>query len=156
MTRRVIYTRPDGGVSVVIPTQETLDRFPVEADLDAHLLDRSIPADASAVQFIDHTDLPTDRTFRNAWRRDLGAVVVDMPLARDIQMAHIRAARDDALAASDTDMIRAQEDGDPANVLKVRRQALRDMPANIQTQIDNAPNPTALKSTWPANLARPA
>lgn len=75
MTLRIVYTRPDGGLSIIVPAPgTTIER----ARLD-------VPADATDVHECDHTELPTDRTFRNAWRRG-GAKAVDIPMppARDV------------------------------------------------------------------------
>ena len=56
---RIIYSNPDGGVSVVIPSSST-------ADLN-HLAAKVVP-DGTEYQIVSH-DLvfPTDRHFRDAW-----------------------------------------------------------------------------------------
>jgi hypothetical protein len=54
MTQRIIYKTPDGGVAVIIPADT----------IDACMKD--IPEGAEYA-IVDVTDIPSDRTFRNAW-----------------------------------------------------------------------------------------
>jgi len=61
MTKRIIYPTDDGGVAVIIPTPEYLLENSIE-DLAA----KDVPA-GKPYKIIDTTDIPTDRTFRNAW-----------------------------------------------------------------------------------------
>ncbi len=159
MAKRIIYTRPDGGVSIVVPTPETLANpdFSDDADLNAHLLARSIPDDASNVEIVDDTVVPANRTFRSAWRQTGAIVVVNMPAARQLHLQRIRTVRDDVLARTDTDFVRAVEDGDIVEQtrLKTLRQALRDIPAEVQAGIDAAGDPNTLDALWPTQLNRP-
>ena len=56
---RVIYPNDDGGVSVLSPVPDcglTLEE----------IIAKDVPA-GKPYQVIDKSDLPTDRTFRNAW-----------------------------------------------------------------------------------------
>ena len=52
--KRIIYQTPDGGVAVIVPAES------VEAAL------KDIP-EGKPYKIIDVADVPTDRTFRNAW-----------------------------------------------------------------------------------------
>ena len=54
MTQRIIYKTPDGGVAVIIPADT------IEACM------KDIPEGAEYA-IVDVTDIPSDRTFRNAW-----------------------------------------------------------------------------------------
>ncbi len=67
--RRIIYTRPDGGLSVVRPIINT---HPVrenitEAQAEQRAGDR-LPPDAINPQYIEESEIPSDRTFRDAWK----------------------------------------------------------------------------------------
>ena len=65
MSQRIIYPKPDGGVAIIIPTDEFLASYTIE-DLAA----KDVPAGVS-YKIIDAEDVPTDRTFRNAWEADI-------------------------------------------------------------------------------------
>ena len=54
MTQRIIYKAPDGGVAVIIPADT------IEACM------KDIPEGAEYA-IVDVADIPSDRTFRNAW-----------------------------------------------------------------------------------------
>jgi len=61
MDKRIIYPTDDGGVAIIIPAES------VEAAM------KDIPAD-KPYKIIDATDVPADRTFRNAWTADFTEV----------------------------------------------------------------------------------
>jgi len=67
MNQRVIYPQPNGVVAVIIPTEEFLASYTVE-DLAAKDVPAGVP-----YKIIDAADVPTDRTFRNAWEADFSA-----------------------------------------------------------------------------------
>jgi len=54
MTQRIIYKTTDGGVAVIIPADT------IEACI------KDIPEGAEYA-IVDTADIPSDRTFRNAW-----------------------------------------------------------------------------------------
>jgi len=61
MNQRIIYPNDDGGVSILIPTEEYLAEHTIE-----ELAAKDVPA-GKPYQIVDVSDIPTDRTFRNAW-----------------------------------------------------------------------------------------
>lgn len=61
MNQRIIYPSDDGGVVVIIPTPEYLETHTIE-----ELAAKDVPA-GKPYQIVDVADIPTDRTFRNAW-----------------------------------------------------------------------------------------
>ncbi len=77
--------------------------------------------------------LPTDRTYRGAWRDDGAAIVHDMPKAREIHLRNLRAKRAAKLEQLDRDWMRATGQGkkQEADKLEQERQKLRDLPASI-------------------------
>jgi hypothetical protein len=59
MNSRIIYPTDDGGVAVIIPAAEcglTIEEIAA----------KDVPAGKS-YKIVDVDDIPTDRTFRNAW-----------------------------------------------------------------------------------------
>jgi hypothetical protein len=58
MTQRIIYKKPDGGVAVIIPADCGLTIEQIAA--------KDVPA-GKPYKIVDVADIPTDRTFRDAW-----------------------------------------------------------------------------------------
>jgi hypothetical protein len=117
--KRIAYTRPDGGVSVVIPAKGR--------DIVDILVD--IPADATNITVID--TVPTDRAFRDAWTFDGRSFGHDMVKAREIHRDRLRVQRAPLLDALDVAYARADEAGDVAAKAEIaaRKQSLRDVTA---------------------------
>ena len=61
MAKRIIYPNNEGGVSILIPAPEYLINHTIE-----ELAAKDVPA-GKPYKIVDVTDIPTDRTFRNAW-----------------------------------------------------------------------------------------
>ena len=61
MTKRIIYPNDNDGVSILIPTEEYLAEHTIE-----ELATKNIPA-GKPYKIVDVADIPTDRTFRDAW-----------------------------------------------------------------------------------------
>ncbi len=59
--KRIIYQTDDGGVAVIVPSPEYMADHTIE-----ELADKNVP-DGKAYQIIDEADVPSNRTFRNAW-----------------------------------------------------------------------------------------
>jgi hypothetical protein len=58
---RIIYPNDDGGVSILIPTPEALETMTIE-----EIAAKDVPA-GKPFKIVDVSDIPSDRTFRNAW-----------------------------------------------------------------------------------------
>ncbi len=59
MTKRIIYPTDDGGVAVIVPAPEcglTIEEIAA----------KDVPV-GKPFKIVDVADIPTDRTFRNAW-----------------------------------------------------------------------------------------
>jgi hypothetical protein len=78
--------------------------------------------------------VPTDRTFRNAWKGDL---TVDMPIAVEITKDRLRAERAPLLEAQDVAFQRAMETGDSTAAIVAEKNRLRDV-----TKLAEAPGIT--------------
>jgi hypothetical protein len=61
MNQRIIFPNDDGGVSILIPTPEYLSEHTIE-----ELAMKDIP-EGKPYKIVDVADIPTDRTFRDAW-----------------------------------------------------------------------------------------
>lgn len=61
MNQRIIYPNDDGGVSILTPTPEYLETHTIE-----ELAAKDVPA-GKPYQIVDVSEIPEDRTFRNAW-----------------------------------------------------------------------------------------
>jgi hypothetical protein len=59
--KRIIYPTDEGGVAVIVPSSEYLADHTIE-----ELAAKDVP-DGKAYQIIDESDVPSNRTFRNAW-----------------------------------------------------------------------------------------
>lgn len=59
MNSRIIYPTDDGGVAIIVPATDcglTIEQIAA----------KDVPA-GKQYQIVDVADIPTDRTFRNAW-----------------------------------------------------------------------------------------
>jgi len=131
--KKIIYTRPDGGLCVVHPVINT--RGEAEGFTEDDALARALaklPADAINPQVVEASAIPADRTFRNAWKSGAGNVEHDMPKCCELLKGMLRANRVPQLAALDTAYMRADEAGDIAEKKRIaaRKQVLRDVTSN--------------------------
>jgi hypothetical protein len=63
MSKRIIYPTDNGGVAIVIPAPEWLAQ---EGNTIELLAIKDVP-EGKPYKIIDTADVPSDRTFRNAW-----------------------------------------------------------------------------------------
>ena len=118
--RKIVYTRPDGGLSVVHPItseQEAWDK---------------LPQDAINPRFVDASEIPTDRSYRNGWKDNGVAIRHDMPKCRNLHRQKLRELRAPKFLKLDADYLRADELGDAAEKSRIasQKQALRDITAH--------------------------
>ena len=59
MNQRIIYKTDDGGVAIIVPAPEC--GLSIE-----EIAAKDVPA-GKPYQIVDVSDIPSDRTFRNAW-----------------------------------------------------------------------------------------
>lgn len=62
--KRIIYKTDQGGVAVIIPTQEALDTYGITA-----IAIKDVPA-GKPFKIVDMSDIPSDRSQRDAWTVD--------------------------------------------------------------------------------------
>jgi hypothetical protein len=135
MNERIVYTNAEGGVSVVVPSGEV----PI-----GDLLTSVVPAGVTDAEVVDVAEVPSDRTFRNAWKKgEQGKKVgVDMVKAKALSHDKRRAKRAAEFAPLDI------ESTIPSKAVEAegKRQVIRDKHAVIQADIDAATTPEELKA----------
>ena len=61
MSKKIVYTNDEGRISIVTPTAEWLAEHTIE-----ELAQKDVPT-GKTYHIVDSSEIPTDRTFRNAW-----------------------------------------------------------------------------------------
>lgn len=151
MNRRIVYTRPDGRISIVTPSRNIDEAHMTDDEIFQRALSK-LPADAINLQTITFDQIPNDRTFRNAWEHSGNKVQVNMNKAREIHMNQIREVRDKKLASLDVETIKALGSGNSnaVAVVEAQKQKLRDIPQTLD--LTKATTPEELKAIWPEEL----
>jgi hypothetical protein len=61
MNQRIIFPNDEGGVSIIVPSPNCLQEHTIE-----EIAAKDVPA-GKPYKIVDVADIPSDRTFRNAW-----------------------------------------------------------------------------------------
>ena len=61
MDKRIIYQNDEGGISIIVPAPEALETMTIE-----EIAAKDVPQ-GKEYHIVDVSDIPEDRTFRNAW-----------------------------------------------------------------------------------------
>ena len=61
---RIIYPTDEGGVAVIVPADEALRSHSIQ-----EIAEKDVPA-GKPYKIVSVDDIPSDRTFRNAWKVD--------------------------------------------------------------------------------------
>jgi hypothetical protein len=122
---KIIY-QTETGVAIITPTGELSIEEVAAKDVPA-----GVP-----YRIVQDNEVPTDRTFRNAWK-DKGGITVDMPTAVEITKERLRAERAPLLEAQDVAFQRAMETGDSTAAIVAEKKRLRDV-----TKLAEAPGIT--------------
>jgi hypothetical protein len=103
-------------------------------------------------RIIQESDIPKDRTYRNALRDRGDRLDWDMPAARELHRDKIRHARALAFLKLDGDWMRAQGQGkiEEVRAVETKRQELRDLPSD--PRIEAASSIEELKEIWNGDL----
>jgi hypothetical protein len=59
--KRIIYKNPDNSVGIIVPSPEALQSMTIE-----QIAEKDVPT-GLRYKIVDVSEIPTDRTFRNAW-----------------------------------------------------------------------------------------
>lgn len=125
---RIIFTDESGGVRIM--SQSTSWKGTMQ-----ELAAKHVPR-GTTYQILDDTDIPADRTYRNAWREGKKAINVDMPAARGIFLDNVRILRNAKLVELDTEVIKAVEKGESTTALATEKQRLRDLPDTLSKELE--------------------
>ena len=137
MAKKIIYTTPEGGVAVVHPTGEI-------ADLN-ELARKVVPA-GLAYEIVEETEIPSDRTFRDAWVQDApGHVGEDLAKAKEVGHEIRRTKRAEEFAPHD-EVIAKQIPGADAEAAEAAREEIRVRYEAIQTAIEGAADTATIKT----------
>lgn len=133
LMKKIIYTRTDGGLSVVIPApKSSIERMlgPLtDEEYELHVKTKSIPTDAINPRDVDDSDIPNNREFRNAWCdvTELSRIDIDCEKARDIKLVELRRKRITLLEEQDKLFMIAIEKEEDLTSIKAGKQRLRDI-----------------------------
>ena len=116
MTKVIIFSNDNGGVSTCIPTGEL--------DIQA-VLAKDCPAGALIVEA---SSLPNDDSdFYNAWELANGAVTVNLAKAKEITKTRLRDEREPLFAVQDVLFQRAQETNADTSAIVAEKTRLRNI-----------------------------
>jgi hypothetical protein len=129
------------------------EQLPTKAAVDAEVARSSFDHPVKAWRFIEPSEVPPDRTFRNAWRDSGKAIVHDMDKAREHVLKTVRKHRGPKLDALDRDWMRAFGKGDKAETARIeaQRQKLRDLPQSLDKPLKAASSVDELKALLPTD-----
>jgi argininosuccinate lyase len=141
MSNRIIYQNATGGVSVIVPSQEYLENHTIE-----ELAEKDVPA-GTIYKIVDVSEIPSDRTFRDAWTIIGDTVEHDLAKAKDIAHAMRRVNRAKDFAPLDVEATIPSK----AVAAEAARQAIREKYAVVQMNIDGSKTIESLKTAIQAN-----
>ena len=130
---KIIYTNSDGTVSIINPTGDVNDAI------------KDVPSGLS-YEIVEDSAIPTDRSFRNAWKQNSKTIETDITKAREIHKTNIRTAREPKLVELDIEFQRALETSADTSTIVAKKQTLRDAPA--ASGISTAASESDLKAQW--------
>ena len=139
---KIIFTRPDGGVSVMHPVRNTIgETLTTDAEIEQRAWD-ALPKNAINPVFVDESAIPEDRTFRDSWEHGGNSVIVNINKAKSLTKDRLRNERTPLLLAQDVAFQRALETGASTAEIVKEKQRLRD----ITKQVDLSKTLDELKS----------
>ena len=130
---KIIYTNSDGTVSIITPAGDVNNAI------------KDVPSGLS-YEIVEDSAIPTDRSFRNAWKQNSKTIETDMTKAKEIHKNKIRTARTPKLAELDIEFQKALETSSSTTDIVAKKQALRDAPA--ASGISTAASEADLKAQW--------
>ena len=163
---RILHDNGAGGLAIVIPAPNYVaavmkaNPLMTEADVVAYIAQKDVPANV-AHEIVEDIDVPTDRTFRDAWEHDTTdapeKIRTNMVKAKPIAHEMRRAKRAEDFAPLDQEVmlvagveaagaVAPKAMKDKAAAAETARQAIRDADAVKQTAIDAAATEAELKA----------
>jgi hypothetical protein len=152
--RKIIYTRQDGMLLVVHPVINTFGE--IEGFTEEQAEQRAwskLPVDAINPRFVENSEIPIERNFRDAWVDSATEINIDMDKARSIHLERIRIKRNAELSKLDIEAIKAQdtEDLETLSQIRLRKQELRDLPETLASTLALAVSVEELVAIQPLN-----
>lgn len=152
---KIVYTRNSAVEVVYAAPKHIVEQVlgPLtDEQFAAHVMQVSVPVDATNVQIVDDSAIPSDREFRAAWQQEGRGIGFDLVRAKEIQLERIRGARASKLAALDVSFMLAIEQGDAVKQTEVAaaKQALRDITEPLKALDPKSIND--IKNAFPQEL----
>ena len=119
---KILIKNPDGSIGILHPILDC------GLSLD-EIIAKDVPADIP-YEIVDDSAIPTDRTFRNAWKHDLK---VDIAKAKEITKNRLRTERKPLLETLDVEVMRNISDPVKLAEIEVQKQVLRDITKVVDT-----------------------
>ena len=134
----ILYTADNGNLVLVYPADN--------CDLTVEQIQaKDIPSGKTSY-ILNKSAVPTDRSFKWAWKLNGSTIETDMTKAKEIHKSNIRSARISKLAELDIEFQRALETSADTSTIIAKKQALRDAPA--ASGISTAASEADLKAQW--------
>ena len=146
---KIIYTNSDGTVSIVQPILTEINPNTGKPFTIEEIAEKDIEKGIS-YEIVDDSAIPTDRSFRDAWKQNDKTIETDIDKAREIHKTNIREARTSKLQELDIEFQKAQETSADTSDIVAKKQALRDAPA--AAGISTAITETDLKAQWDTSI----
>ena len=156
ITKRTVFVRPTDGMTITLKpyapplageTEDDYLKRVHELTIAKWIRDGKLPPGDYPCVVIEHAEIPTDRSYRNAWTFKDKAFGHDMAKAKEVHRAKVRHARQPLLEAQDMQFMRALETGADTTAIAAEKKRLRDAPAD--PRIDAAKTIEELKAAWP-------
>ena len=146
---KIIYTNSDGTVSIVQPVLTEINPNTGKPFTIEEIAEKDIEKGIS-YEIVDDSAIPTDRSFRDAWKQNDKTIETDIDKAKEIHKTNIREARTSKLQELDVEFQKAQETSADTSDIVAKKQALRDAPA--AAGISTAATETDLKAQWDTSI----
>jgi hypothetical protein len=131
--KKIIYTT-ETGVCVIHPTGELSLEDVLAKDIPIQYL--------STARIVDKKEIPTDRTFRNAWEIKNEKIVENIGKAKEIHKDRLRADRVSLLEEQDVLYMQALEKKADTKAIVDEKNRLRD----ITKEVDKCKNTAEIRS----------
>ena len=138
---KIIYQNSEGGVSVIHPTGALSIEEVAAKDVPEGL----------AYEIVEDDVIPSDRTFRNAWRKNGASITEDLAAAKEIAHVMRRSNREEEFKPHD-DLIAKQIPGVDTDAAETARAAIRTKYATMQENIDSAGSTAEIKAALDGGL----
>lgn len=122
---KILYTRQDGGVSIVIPA---------EGKTQEEVISKAVPNDAINIRVISDSDIPASREFRDAWVdvEEGSQIDISVERAKELALQHLRRVRDLKFIETDARYIASLSKGEDTSAIVAEQVMLRNITEDIK------------------------